>query len=94
MEILVLTTVAATVTTTSTTASPCLSGGAPGKQSGADSNYQGVVSATEAQPTTTSREDLKPEQKEVWKDRLGKSGHWAEEYGETIFKGTCSGPGL
>ncbi|KAJ0116448.1 hypothetical protein J7T55_007428 [Diaporthe amygdali] len=50
-----------------------------------------TAAAAEGEPTTTTWENLKPEQKEAWKDRLRKSGHWAEEYGETIFKGILFG---
>lgn len=47
--------------------------------------------AAAAEPTHLSWEDLGPEQKEAWKDRLRRSGHWAEEYGENIFKGILFG---
>ncbi|KAK7717336.1 hypothetical protein SLS64_002826 [Diaporthe eres] len=49
------------------------------------------AAAASGEPATTSWEDLPSEQKEAWKDRLRRSGHWAEEYGETIFKGILFG---
>lgn len=49
------------------------------------------AAAASGEPAATSWEDLAPEQKEAWKDRLRRSGHWAEEYGETIFKGILFG---
>ncbi|POS74845.1 hypothetical protein DHEL01_v206761 [Diaporthe helianthi] len=48
-----------------------------------------VLKTTSA--AATSWEDLVPEQKEAWKDRLRRAGHWAEEHGETIFKGVLFG---
>lgn len=35
--------------------------------------------------------DLEPEQRKLWKDRLKKSGHYAEDMGEKIFKGVLFG---
>ena len=32
-------------------------------------------------------EDLSPHQQRSWKRRLSEAGHWAEEQGETVFKG-------
>ncbi|KAL3425745.1 hypothetical protein PVAG01_02536 [Phlyctema vagabunda] len=38
-----------------------------------------------------SWDDLKHEEKEGWKRKLKDAGHWAEEMGETIFKGVIFG---
>lgn len=32
-------------------------------------------------------DELTPAQRNYWKNKLKKAGHWAEEYGETIFQG-------
>ncbi|RFU35829.1 hypothetical protein B7463_g478, partial [Scytalidium lignicola] len=32
-------------------------------------------------------DELSPAQQELWKRKLKEAGHWAEEYGETLFKG-------
>jgi hypothetical protein len=32
-------------------------------------------------------EELPPEQKSLWRERLKAGGHWAEGMGETLFKG-------
>lgn len=37
--------------------------------------------------TARSWEDLGPEQKALWKERLVRGGYWAESMGEAIFKG-------
>ncbi|KAH8781338.1 hypothetical protein F5883DRAFT_170811 [Diaporthe sp. PMI_573] len=50
-----------------------------------------TAAAASGEPATTSWEELAPEQKEAWKDRLRRAGHWAEEHGETIFKGVLFG---
>ncbi|KAI1333693.1 hypothetical protein F5Y15DRAFT_337662 [Xylariaceae sp. FL0016] len=39
----------------------------------------------------TSWEDLKSEEQDMWRQRLKKSGHWAEDMGEAIFKGVLFG---
>ncbi|KAK3901332.1 hypothetical protein C8A05DRAFT_16475 [Staphylotrichum tortipilum] len=36
-------------------------------------------------------EELHPSQKEAWKERLKKAGHWGEEMGEAVFKGVFFG---
>jgi hypothetical protein len=36
-------------------------------------------------------EELHPSQREAWKEALKKAGHWAEEMGETVFKGLLFG---
>ncbi|KAK4106531.1 hypothetical protein N658DRAFT_415509 [Parathielavia hyrcaniae] len=36
-------------------------------------------------------EALHPDQREAWKEALKKAGHWAEEMGETVFKGVLFG---
>ncbi|KAK3937254.1 hypothetical protein QBC46DRAFT_393125 [Diplogelasinospora grovesii] len=32
-------------------------------------------------------QDLRPEERQAWKEKLKAAGHWGEEMGETIFKG-------
>ncbi|KAI0448117.1 hypothetical protein F4803DRAFT_9337 [Xylaria telfairii] len=39
----------------------------------------------------TSWEDLEKKDQDLWKQRLKSSGHWAENMGETIFKGVLFG---
>ncbi|KAI0480778.1 hypothetical protein GGR56DRAFT_289922 [Xylariaceae sp. FL0804] len=39
----------------------------------------------------TPWEDMKPEERDLWKQRLKQSGHWMEDMGETIFKGVLFG---
>ncbi|KAI3343956.1 hypothetical protein F4824DRAFT_28019 [Ustulina deusta] len=39
----------------------------------------------------TSWEDLEKEDRDLWKQRLKKSGHWMEDMGESIFKGVLFG---
>ncbi|KAL2135527.1 hypothetical protein VTI74DRAFT_8133 [Chaetomium olivicolor] len=36
-------------------------------------------------------EELHPEQREAWKEKLKRAGHWAEDMGETVFKGILFG---
>ncbi|KAG8161555.1 hypothetical protein KVR01_008542 [Diaporthe batatas] len=50
-----------------------------------------AAATASGEPAATSWEDLAPEQKAAWKDRLKRAGHWAEEHGETIFKGVLFG---
>lgn len=50
-----------------------------------------AAAAASGEPATTSWEDLAPEQKKAWKDRLRRAGHWAEEHGEAVFKGILFG---
>ncbi|GAB1320514.1 hypothetical protein MFIFM68171_10724 [Madurella fahalii] len=38
-----------------------------------------------------SWEEMHPAQKEAWKERLKKAGHWGEEMGEAVFKGVLFG---
>lgn len=38
-----------------------------------------------------SWEEMHPAQKEAWKERLKKAGHWGEEMGEAVFKGILFG---
>ncbi|KAI2775714.1 hypothetical protein F4815DRAFT_392189 [Daldinia loculata] len=39
----------------------------------------------------TSWENLSPDEQQLWKDRLKKTGHWFEDMGESIFKGVLFG---
>lgn len=39
----------------------------------------------------TAWEDLDPEERDLWKQRLQKTGHWVEDMGETIFRGVLFG---
>ncbi|RYP62280.1 hypothetical protein DL771_009810 [Monosporascus sp. 5C6A] len=39
----------------------------------------------------TSWDDLDPKERNLWKQRLKKTGHWVEDMGETIFKGVLFG---
>lgn len=45
----------------------------------------------EAHGPATSWEDLEKKDQDLWKQRLKNSGHWAENMGETIFKGVLFG---
>lgn len=38
-----------------------------------------------------SWDEMHPAQKEAWKERLRKAGHWGEEMGEAVFKGVLFG---
>lgn len=42
-------------------------------------------------PTPKEWDELREEQKQVWKEKLKAAGHWGEEMGETIFKNILFG---
>lgn len=50
-----------------------------------------VDDATDSDGSARSWEDLGPEQKALWRERLVSGGYWAESMGEKIFKGILFG---
>lgn len=56
-----------------------------------DSDVDGIHVDTRHDGSARSWEELGHEQKELWKARLKKGGHWVEDHGETIFKGILFG---
>lgn len=57
-----------------------------------DSEHPGEINvAQDHDGSAKAWHDLDPEQKKLWKERLRKSGHWAEDMGEAIFKGVLFG---
>lgn len=57
-----------------------------------DSEVPGELKVDSAHDgSARSWEELAPEQQALWKQRLQKSGHWAEEMGTVVFKGILFG---
>ncbi|KAK4123796.1 hypothetical protein N657DRAFT_572809 [Parathielavia appendiculata] len=50
-----------------------------------------VVRAEDGDEQAKEWEELHHSQREAWKEALKKAGHWAEEMGETVFKGVLFG---
>lgn len=57
-----------------------------------DSQVPGEIKVVEENDGSAKAwHDLSPEQRELWKARLTKNGHWADNMGEKIFKGVLFG---
>lgn len=53
--------------------------------------YSELAAGAEDDGSRRSWEELGHEQRELWKERLKKSGYWAEEMGEVVLKGILFG---
>ncbi|KAK2017720.1 hypothetical protein LZ32DRAFT_551125 [Colletotrichum eremochloae] len=53
--------------------------------------FQAAAHNQEANGPAVSWEDLAPQQKELWKEKLSKAGHWTQDMGESVFKGVLFG---
>ncbi|KAK2021170.1 hypothetical protein LX32DRAFT_733613 [Colletotrichum zoysiae] len=53
--------------------------------------FQAAVHDEKAHAPAVSWEDLAPQQKKLWKEKLSKAGHWTQNMGESVFKGVLFG---
>ncbi|OLN83419.1 hypothetical protein CCHL11_02982 [Colletotrichum chlorophyti] len=53
--------------------------------------FQAAVHDEEVYGPAVSWDDLAPQQKKLWKERLAKAGHWTQNMGESVFKGILFG---
>ncbi|KAJ0165252.1 hypothetical protein CTA2_11885 [Colletotrichum tanaceti] len=53
--------------------------------------FQAAVHDEEVYGPAVSWEDLAPQQKKLWKEKLSKAGHWTQNMGESVFKGILFG---